>query len=137
MPPSLQLISNERGVAYWTTPITYNYRRITKPQYYNGESSYSNEINLSSESLDPNIIIYPNPATSIINIKNKNHAYKASTINLNIVNIMGQIVNSNNFSLVDSYTISINISDLPVGTYFINLQSTPSRTTQLKFYKTN
>ncbi|MCC9073729.1 T9SS type A sorting domain-containing protein [Flavobacterium sp. F-65] len=141
LPPTLQLVSsNRRGEITWSTPVIYNYRRVTEPQYYNGIFSYSNEINLSSinyKNSESSVIIYPNPATSVINIKNKNFAYKPNNLNLNIVNIMGQIVNSNNFSLVDPYTISINISDLPIGTYFINLQSTPSRTTQLKFYKTN
>ncbi|MEO8534735.1 MAG: T9SS C-terminal target domain-containing protein, partial [Flavobacterium sp.] len=69
MPLPLQYVSNtgRSSIQY------YAYRRIAQANYYKGETSYSNEINISrSYERTPSpssTIIYPNPATSIINIE--------------------------------------------------------------------
>lgn len=67
-PPPLQYITNPRG----TTIQQYSYRRVAAANYYGGEVSYSNEVNISpnydrASSTSSSIVIYPNPATSIIN----------------------------------------------------------------------
>lgn len=115
---------------------TYNYRRIATDNTYNGEEYYSNEIsitptiNISSFALP--LLVYPNPAISVINIEDPRIRIPLGQITLadmsiNIVNTMGIIVNSNNLSLVNPNLISIDVSNLPVGTYFINLSSSRGR----------
>lgn len=116
----------------------YNYRRIAKSNIYNGEESYSNEINLTattSPQLQPtSMIIYPNPATSIINIEAKNTIFTVRS-SISIVNTMGIAVGSNNFTIINPNLISIDISNLIVGTYFINIQTGGNRNTQVTFIK--
>jgi len=134
LPPALQLVpTDRRGQTIWTTPITYNYRRITEPQYYDGQYSYSNEINLTSSlsSSPPSspvspIIIYPNPATSVINIENTNtrtYGGNLADSSISILSTTGIPVASNNFSIINPNLISVNISNLVIGTYFINIES--------------
>lgn len=86
------------------------------------------------------IKIYPNPATSILNIENtftqRGDYLKDS--NITILNIMGKIVNSNNFEIINVNHISINVSDLPIGVYFINILREGNRgpyTSQFTFTK--
>ncbi|WP_348824203.1 T9SS type A sorting domain-containing protein [Flavobacterium aestuarii] len=132
---------------------TYNYRRITTINYYytinntgsyklGNKVSYSNEINIKSEILyaSPTLIVYPNPATSIIYVENKRTDYILATSKINIVNIMGTLVNSNNFSIINPNLISIDVSNLIIGTYFINIQTDRpriGRNNQIGFIKTN
>lgn len=122
-PPPLQYTTNPRG----NTIQDYSYRRIAETNYYiGGEVSYSNEVSISPNYDRPSassIIIYPNPATSIINIENKENVFTTIDTKVSIVDIMGTEVNSNNYSLINPNLISINISNLIPGTYFINLQS--------------
>ncbi|WP_394776640.1 T9SS type A sorting domain-containing protein [Flavobacterium sp.] len=110
-----------------TVPI-YNYRRIATDNGYLGETYYSNEISLTSSTSGyskSSLIIYPNPATSILNIENTDTSlyggknFKNALVS--IVNIMGNVVNSNDFSLLNSNLINVNISNLPAGLYFINI----------------
>ncbi|MFH6992467.1 T9SS type A sorting domain-containing protein [Flavobacterium sp. FlaQc-48] len=142
-PPLILVSSNRRQETTWSTPVTYNYRRLTIPQFSNEEISYSNEINLSSasyKSAEPRFIIYPNPATSIINIENKNTTASLSETTISIVNIMGVEVNSNNFSTINPNLINIDISNLIPGTYFINIETFNGgrrNTKQFTFIKSN
>ncbi|KUJ59679.1 secretion protein [Flavobacteriaceae bacterium CRH] len=115
------------------TTQNYNYRRIASSNIFTGETSYSNEISLTSSfSQSPpqasSIIIYPNPATSIINIENKDTSFLTPTIS--IVNILGIEVNSNNFSIMNPNLLNVDISNLIPGTYFLNLKT---RNTYLQF----
>ncbi|KAF2340772.1 T9SS type A sorting domain-containing protein [Flavobacterium tistrianum] len=139
----LEIVSR-RGESL-TLKNNYKYRRITEVTYsgydqnnkwISGKSkSYSNEVSLTGNGNQSDIKIYPNPATSVINIENTNFAYKTETTQVSIVNNIGETVNLNNFSLITPYIISIDISNLPVGIYFINIQSTPTRITKLSFIK--
>ncbi|KIC00080.1 hypothetical protein OA93_00230 [Flavobacterium sp. KMS] len=136
-PPPLQFVPNSGGRDGSETTIpTYNYRRIVESNIYNTEKSYSNEVNLTykypGRETSSSLTIYPNPATSTINIKNTNaRSYTYGDPNLtnatvNIINIMGTIVNSNNFSIVDPSLITIDISTLITGTYFLNISGNSS-----------
>lgn len=127
LPPALQLVSTNygRGVI-WTTPTTYNYRRITVPLYYNGEWSYSNEINLSSLNLNPTttpsrINLYPNPATTILNLETTD--INLATAIISIVNISGNTMTPLSSSIINPNLVSLNISNFTVGTYFITIES--------------
>nr|WP_294788731.1 T9SS type A sorting domain-containing protein [uncultured Flavobacterium sp.] len=115
---------------------TYKFRRIATDYIYNSETYYSNEVSMTpsintSTSTLP-LIVYPNPAISIINIEDTRIRKQLgeitlADINVTIVNIMGSVVNSNNFSLINPNLISIDVSNLPTGTYFINLTNASGR----------
>ncbi|PXY41339.1 secretion protein [Flavobacterium cheongpyeongense] len=127
-PPALESIPGiGRNPA--TVP-TYNYRRIATDNSYKGEEYYSNEISLTpTNNINTSVplIIYPNPATSIINIENPTTGILTedhlSDPSINIVDMMGNIVNLNNFTKITPYHVSIDISNLISGTYFINVSS--------------
>jgi hypothetical protein len=140
-PLPLQFVSSG-GRGEPTVP-SYNYRRIAKTNIYNGETSYSNEVSLtSSKSITrSDIIIYPNPATSILNIENTNTRIYGSNLadsTISIVSITGVPVASNNFSIINPNLITVNISNLTTGSYFINIESYRSgrsNTEQFTFIK--
>ncbi|MDR7212098.1 T9SS type A sorting domain-containing protein [Flavobacterium piscis] len=122
LPSALKYVLNSRG----SSIQDYSYRRIARASHYGGETSYSNEISVSPSYDRPSsssIIVYPNPATSIINIENKENVFSAIDTKISIVNISGIEVNSNNFTFTNPNLISINISNLISGTYFINIQT--------------
>lgn len=119
-----------------TTIPTYNYRRIATDNSYLGETYYSNEISITPRTNVYNFslpwLVYPNPATSIINIEDTRVRKMAGDIlltdvTIDIVNIMGNVVNSNNFSLINPNLVSINISNLAIGIYFINISNSKGR----------
>lgn len=125
LPPALQFIP---GIGRNAPTIpTYNYRRIAKDNGSYGETYYSNEISLTPSTnilyLDMPLTLYPNPATDIIYIKNEQNLFTPENTAITIVNINGLTVNSNNFSLIDSNLITINVSNLIMGTYFINVKT--------------
>jgi hypothetical protein len=125
LPPPLQFVTttSSRGGTSVTIPITYNYRRITQTQQYDGETSYSNEINLSAmnEAYYSAISVFPNPASTKINIQK--HGTPFNIANLTITDISGNMVNLNNFSIIDPSLISIDISNLKTGPYFVKIES--------------
>lgn len=108
--------------------LLYNYRRITTINYsiitnkviYATASSYSNETSLDGTTSEPYIQLYPNPASSIVNIESTVDIINSK---ITISNIMGTIVNSNNYSVLNPKLISINIADLTTGTYFIIIEN--------------
>jgi hypothetical protein len=118
-------VSTRRGAGFETS---YNYRRIAiiKYRYFKDKwinetvSSYSNESSLSGTQNEPFIKIYPNPSTSILNIES---IFNISNVKLTISNIMGVVVNSNDFSLENPKLINIDVSNLIPGTYFINIEN--------------
>lgn len=107
---------------------SYKYRRIVNIDYsivkniliYGTATSYSNEISLDGTASLPYIQIYPNPASSILNIE---CTLNISDAKLTISNILGNIVNSNNFSVLNPKLININVSDFPAGAYFITIEN--------------
>lgn len=138
---SFKIIENRRGNEY-IFESSYNYRRIAKFTYmvnnndstfFETKSSYSNEVLLNGSGNPSYIKIYPNPATSIINIENTNFTFRTNTL-ASVINSMGETVNSN-FTFTTPSIISINISNLPIGLYFINLELSPSKITKLTFIK--
>ena len=115
-----------------TVPI-YNYRRIATDNGYLGETYYSNEINLTSYAngyLKSSLIIHPNPATTTINIEDTNtRTYGGSYLTnatITIVNITGNIVNLNSYTTINPNLISIDVSNLVNGLYFVNISSNSS-----------
>lgn len=145
-PLPLKFVTTPRG-----TPIiqtTYNYRRLAKINYqvydtnwhFGTMSSYSNEVNLSpsnpdSEYPSQTLTLYPNPASSIINIEYKGVDYILANTKISIVNTTGILINLNNFSIINPNLISIDISNLAIGTYFLNIETSTNRGSRLTFIK--
>ena len=78
--------------------------------------------------------ISPNPAVKLLNILC--NANEATTVNCNIYNSEGRLVNSivANFNKGDNI-LSADVSTLPAGTYFIVLSRPNERITEAKFVK--
>jgi hypothetical protein len=83
----------------------------------------------SSSSFDSNLIsVYPNPATSVVNLSSKNGL---TFENVTIVDVNGRTVKT----VVDNQTqLQINVSDLTSGVYFMNIETNEGKTVK-KFIK--
>ncbi|WP_281635775.1 T9SS type A sorting domain-containing protein [Flavobacterium marginilacus] len=144
LPNSIKVVANNGGrggQASFSLESNYNYRRITKINYtvfdnkwINGSlSSYSNEVSLTGSSDPESTKIYPNPTTSILNIENS--TLDISQTKISIINIMGMVVSSNNFSIINPNLISINVSNLITGTYIIKIEYNGINIAQKTFVK--
>ena len=77
-----------------------------------------------SENVVSEVSIYPNPATSVLNVN------AAGYSQVEVINMLGQVVYSNSIS----NNAQINVSDLNNGVYFVRLSGANGTTTQ-KFIK--
>lgn len=116
--------SSGRTGLVFTFDKSYRYRRISKINYlnidkwiYGTASSYSNEVSLSGSTYEEDLKIFPNPTTSILNIGSRN----ISLYQIDIVNIMGERANVQ-LTIVNPNLISLDVSSLITGTYFITMQ---------------
>jgi len=92
---------------------------------------YGNEL-LSSENFNENsFAIYPNPATTILNIENND----VIITNISIYDISGRLVYSN--KSITSEVSNINIQNLNEGIYFINIMDEQDRILTKRFIKNN
>lgn len=112
--------------------VTINYSVVTNKLINGTATSYSNETSLDGTVSVPYIQIYPNPTSSILNIESTVDIANAKVI---ITNIMGNIVNSNNFSVLNPKLISINVANFITGTYFITIENQSLGTVQKTFIK--
>jgi hypothetical protein len=123
---------------YNKSKIQYYRRAImdfTDNKHYTSNTVKVN-FNVTSRSDTPTTILYPNPTTSLLNIE-------SSTINLvnakiSIANALGNIIIPNSLSVINSKLISLDVSNLITGTYYIIIESQNSRRTlktQLAFIK--
>ncbi|KAA1244481.1 T9SS type A sorting domain-containing protein [Aquimarina sp. RZ0] len=69
-----------------------------------------------------NIILYPNPANTILYIQNYK-IKKASDIKVAIIDITGRTIKTESYigTSITSNTVSIDINELPKGSYFLNI----------------
>ncbi|MFC4477815.1 T9SS type A sorting domain-containing protein [Flavobacterium chungangensis] len=137
----LNVINNNNRGATYTFESSYNYRRIAKINYkfYSNTkwinatiSSYSNEVSLQGTSAEPYIKVFPNPASSFLNIES---TANISNSKVTISNVLGNIVNSNNYSVITPNLIGIDITNLTTGTYFIIIENQILGITQKTFIK--
>jgi hypothetical protein len=85
------------------------------------------ELPASSESFNSNLFsIYPNPATSVLNISNNNNL---DIKNISVVDVNGRTIKNQAGSLSQ-----INVSDLNAGVYFVTIEAAEGKTTK-KFIK--
>jgi hypothetical protein len=81
---------------------------------------------LSNESFTMNNFdIYPNPASSVLNISNTNNI---EINNISITDLNGRVIKNVNGNT------TINVSDLNAGVYFVTIESTEGKSTK-KFVK--
>jgi hypothetical protein len=136
----VQSFTNNSDAAYTTHTATYT--APTNGIYYFGIHNntpqaavqtflFLDTINLTSnlstnDNLTSAFSIYPNPATTLLNISN---TYNFEIKNISIVDINGRLIKNQNGTLTE-----INVSDLNTGVYFINIETTEGKTTK-KFIK--
>lgn len=97
--------------------VIYQYRlRIVE----NNRSSYS-EIRMAKiigNQFD--VMIFPNPVRDFIDLKLVNLKGNATIL---ITNNIGQIIGREKINPLNSHQIKINVSNLPSGTYYVNIQT--------------
>ncbi|WP_343588538.1 T9SS type A sorting domain-containing protein [Flavobacterium sp.] len=133
-------VSDRRSPRKYIFQTTYKYRRIAKLNYSfrtnklitKTVSSYSNEATLDGTASVPFIGLYPNPASSIINIE---ATVDITNSKVTISNVAGNTVNSNNFSIINSKLISIDVSNFITGTYFLTIENQNLGIVQRTFLK--
>jgi hypothetical protein len=87
------------------------------------ETLFVNALNNESYSVS-NFAIYPNPANDILTIQNKDNTVISK---VNVVDILGKTIKTSTFNATE---ISMDISDLKAGIYFIEIHSNTIKTTQ-------
>lgn len=126
--------------AAWTE-YTVNYTPTSSGTYYFGFhhftpgvagavslglDTFSLTSTLSNESFTMNNFdIYPNPASSVLNISNTNNI---EINNISITDLNGRVIKNVNGNT------TINVSDLNAGVYFVTIESTEGKSTK-KFVK--
>ena len=80
---------------------------------------------LSNESYSTsNFAVYPNPANDILTVQNKDNAVISK---VNVVDILGKTIKTFTFNTTE---VSLDISDLKAGIYFVEIHSNTVKTTQ-------
>ena len=96
----------------WSKSI-YNYTLLIRPVF---EREPAAPISISTEKFEDNIVVYPNPTTGELNIR-----YEAlgTGCGIEIYDVMGRMVYTSTRPLVHSSTITIDISHLQSGMYYL------------------
>jgi len=135
---TLTIVRDRRGK--YSFAKSYIYRRIAYINYSilkdklitKTALSYSNESSVDGSTDQAFIQLYPNPTTSILNIET---TVDISNSKVTISNITGNILNSNNFSIINPKLISIDVSNFITGTYFITIENQNLGLVQRTFIK--
>lgn len=135
---TLTVIRDRRGSYGFSQ--SYKYRRIAYINYSilkdrtvtNTALSYSNESSLNGSNSEAFIQFYPNPTTSILNIES---TVDITNSKITISNVTGNIINSNNYSIINSKSLSIDVSNFITGTYFITIENQNLGLVQRTFIK--
>ncbi|PKW29938.1 T9SS type A sorting domain-containing protein [Flavobacterium lindanitolerans] len=104
----ISLINNKFYVSNTTTII-----------FSNASGRNSSEILKNKEISDINIMLYPNPSSSVVNIESE---HDLSSFNAKIIDVTGRLILKNNYEL-SGYSTQLNISDLPTGIYTIIIEN--------------
>lgn len=123
------LITNSNSnIAKYLIPVkTEEWRKVTGTNYLVGIALryhsliYNSVISVNELEYFNSYEIYPNPATSIINIVDENNELKNS--NIQITDYFGQLVFSSPF------TSQINLSSLSAGMYFLTIDDKSNKKT--------
>ena len=78
--------------------------------------------------------IFPNPTTNFLTIKAKD--LTEELYNISMINVMGDLIKQTYFTVSDNKSeMTFDVSDLPLGVYFISIKSTKSTISKLKVIK--
>ena len=75
-------------------------------------------VGINENVMNSELLIYPNPANSVLNIKSENYLGKST---IQVTDILGKIIIETGHN--DLYQTSINIEHLNSGVYFLNIKS--------------
>ncbi len=104
-----------------------NYYRIAEVDK-DGKVVYSSVISIATENSLKGITfgLYPNPTHQILNVKYSTS--NSGTLNLSITDMLGRIIKTENKNIINGENlISINVSSLHSGTYFLNANDGTSK----------
>ena len=76
----------------------------------------------NAQAFDPSLQVWPNPASGIVNLS---YSFpKAGTSRISVVNLHGQVLmaQENGFQGAGKYSLSLDLSGMSAGMYFLNLE---------------
>jgi hypothetical protein len=97
-----------------------NYYRL-KNTSLSGEVDYSSVINVLFELKTPTTVsFYPNPVTTLLNVEVSSN-YDEPSLHLQLFDITGRIVLSQQLDMADTFTHSVAVNHLAKGTYVVKI----------------
>ncbi|MEO7977225.1 T9SS type A sorting domain-containing protein [Flavobacterium sp.] len=136
--PTQNLSTGRRDTSTQDQDKSQFYRRLYYD--YNVQKKYcsSNIIKIIFESrlntTNKSIKIYPNPTTSILNIEDTRTTVTIS--NITIIDQTGNTFIPNSYSIINSNLTQLDVSNLPLGIYFLNIIIKAERATRGYSYQT-
>jgi beta-glucanase (GH16 family) len=131
----------------WTTFKTYSFTGINLTQGNSilkvkfaqggcnlGNLSFAEPSGTNNIEIGVNIEIYPNPTSNILNFSIKDGIENGNEISVKIFSLDGELVLGNLLAIDEDKTLRIDVSMLPQGIYFLNLNC-ESRDINAKFFK--
>lgn len=115
----------------------YNLPKTTSVVYYqlvltdkDGSISYDKVIDVKLKLAEEDIVLYPNPVSSILNISYP--VSKAQQAEVRITDMSGKVVHSSSHSLaVGKQQLSIDVSALPKGVYLVRINNSVNKIVKL------
>ena len=119
--------TNTQVTYNWTDDNPFNgvsYYRLAQTDY-DGTTKRFDPIAVSCESSVTGYSVYPNPANDILNIDIELTSYQGNDVEIEIVDINGRVIQSQNAQLDRGYNhLEVDLSEIPSGLYMINFAGT-------------
>jgi hypothetical protein len=131
-------VGGNRYQVQWKTPTNSNWtiipsdcllRPCTANQNTNTMRVVKGPETQETLALSSEILLFPNPANQLVNIDFGGNAGKP--ISVTLINVLGNIIKTENFEEAPTGAHSWDISELPSGTYYFRVQS-PNNVVQVK-----
>ena len=84
---------------------------------------------VSDNTLEQGITVFPNPATELLTV-NFDLAEATERLNIRLINVLGQVVYNDFLGSIQADFTTIDVSNLPAGTYMIHAQDGEAQFTQ-------
>jgi cytochrome c peroxidase len=116
-PPRILNLSDEDKTA-----LVDFLKTLTDYQFFTDER-WSNPfcvspVSAGEEDFEVNLAVYPNPASSILNIEINQQLHEE--VNMKLLNVAGQLISQHRFS---DNRKQLNVQELPAGIYFLHLRA--------------
>ena len=119
--------TNTQVTYNWTDDNPFNgvsYYRLAQTDY-DGTIKRFDPIAVSCESSVTGYSVYPNPANEVLNIDIELTSYQGNDVEIEIVDINGRKIQSQNAQLDRGYNhLEVDLSEIPNGIYMINFTGT-------------